>query len=109
MMEAQWTCRTVLHLQSCSCKLYTQPQRLGAKQNSRCAPQDAAQLSRMRRSSLGCGAAQLGCGAAKLVVRWLAVRQARDRISAQHPMEAPLAERRRDEDSRRRASANGEG
>jgi hypothetical protein len=31
------------------------------------------------------------------------------RISARHPMEAPLAERRREEDSRRRASANGEG
>ena len=30
-------------------------------------------------------------------------------ISSRHPMEAPLAERRRDEDSRRRASANGEG
>jgi hypothetical protein len=41
--------------------------------------------------------------------RRLAVRQARVRISARHPMEAPLAERRRDEDSRRRASANGEG
>ncbi len=51
----------------------------------------------------------LGCGAAQLVVRRLAVRQARVRISARHPIEAPLAERRRDEDSRRRASANGEG
>jgi len=50
-----------------------------------------------------------GCGAAQLVVRRLAVRQARVRISSRHPMEAPLAERRRDEDSRRRASANGEG
>ncbi len=49
------------------------------------------------------------CGAAQLVVRRLAERQARVRISARHPMEAPLAERRRDEDSRRRASANGEG
>jgi hypothetical protein len=49
------------------------------------------------------------CGAAQLVVRRLAVRQARVRISSRHPMEAPLAERRRDEDSRRRASANGEG
>jgi hypothetical protein len=50
-----------------------------------------------------------GCGAAQLVVRRLAVRQARVRISSLHPMESPLAERRRDEDSRRRASANGEG
>ncbi len=58
---------------------------------------------------LGCGAAQSGCGAAQLVVRRLAVRQARVRVSARHPMEAPFAERRRDEDSRRRASANGEG
>ena len=41
--------------------------------------------------------------------RFFAVRQARVRISARHPMEAPFAERRRDEDSRRRASANGEG
>ncbi len=48
----------------------------------------------------GCGAAQSGCGAAQLVVRRLAVRQARVRISARHPMEAPLTERRRDEDSR---------
>jgi hypothetical protein len=48
-------------------------------------------------------------GAAQLVVRRLAVMQARVRISARHPMEAPYAERRRDEDSRRRASANVEG
>jgi hypothetical protein len=47
--------------------------------------------------------AVLRCGPAQLVVRRLAVRQARVRISARHPMEAPLAERRRDEDSRRRA------
>ncbi len=37
---------------------------------------------------------------AQLVVRRLAVRQARVRISARHPMKAPLAERRREEDSR---------
>jgi hypothetical protein len=55
------------------------------------------------------GILNIGCGAAQLVVRRLAVRQARVRISSRHPMEAPLAERRRDEDSRRRASANGEG
>jgi hypothetical protein len=66
------------------------------------AQKDAAWLSRMRHGSVGCGMAQL-------VVRRLAVRQARVRISARHPMEAPLAERRRDEDSRSRASANGEG
>jgi hypothetical protein len=50
---------------------------------------------------------KIGCGAAQLVVRRLAVRQAR--VPSRHPIEAPLAERRRDEDSRRRASANGEG
>jgi hypothetical protein len=60
-------------------------------------------------SIYGCGAAQLGCGAAQLVMRRLTVRQARVRISARHPMEAPLAERRRDEVSRRRTSANSEG
>ncbi len=39
----------------------------------------------------------------------LAVRQARVRFSARHPEEASLAERRSDEDTRRRASENGEG
>ncbi len=29
----------------------------------------------------------IGCSVAQLVVRWLAVRQARDGISARHPME----------------------
>ncbi len=45
-------------------------------------------------SSKGCGAAHrvrrssLGCGAAQIVVRWLAVRKARVRIPARHPREA---------------------
>jgi hypothetical protein len=34
----------------------------------------------------------LGCSVAKLVARWLAVRQARVRISARHPMEVPPTE-----------------
>ncbi len=55
---------------------------------------------RVRRSSLG---------VAQLVERWLAVRQTRIRFSAQHPIEASLEERRSDEDTRRRASANDEG
>ncbi len=76
----------------------------------------------MRRSSLRCGVAHkgaaklirvrrssLGCGAAYLVVRRLAVRQARVRFSARHPMEVSLAERRSDKDTRRQAPANGEG
>ncbi len=46
----------------------------------------------MRRGSVeGCGVAQsLGCGVAQLVVRRLAVRQARVRFSARHPMEVLL-------------------
>jgi hypothetical protein len=40
----------------------------------------------------GCSVAQLGCGVAQKVVRWLAVRQARIRISAWHPMEVPPTE-----------------
>jgi hypothetical protein len=31
----------------------------------------------------------LGCSVAQMVVRWLAVRQARVRISARHPKEVP--------------------
>jgi hypothetical protein len=73
----------------------------GAAHRMRCSSLGCGAAQRMRRSSLGCGAAQ-GCGVAQLVVRRLAVRQARVRISARHPMETPLAERRRDEDSRRR-------
>jgi hypothetical protein len=42
--------------------------------------------------AVGCSAAQLGCSAAQLVVRWLAVRQARVRISARHPREVPPTE-----------------
>ncbi len=34
----------------------------------------------------------LGCIVAQLVARWLAVRQARVRISARHPMEVPPTE-----------------
>ncbi len=34
----------------------------------------------------------LGCSVAQLVVRWLAVKQARVRISARHPMEVPPTE-----------------
>jgi hypothetical protein len=34
----------------------------------------------------------LGCSVAQLVVRWLAVRQARVRNSARHPMENPFTE-----------------
>jgi hypothetical protein len=37
-----------------------------------------------------CGS--LGCSVAQLVARWLAVRQARVRISARHPMEVPPTE-----------------
>jgi hypothetical protein len=33
-----------------------------------------------------------GCSVAQLVARWLAVRQARVRILAQHPMEVPPTE-----------------
>ncbi len=36
------------------------------------------------------------------------VKQARVRVSARHPMEVPLAERRSGEDTRRRASAIGD-
>jgi hypothetical protein len=39
-----------------------------------------------------CSVAQLGCSVAQLVARWLAVRQARVRISARHPMEDPPTE-----------------
>jgi hypothetical protein len=42
--------------------------------------------------SSGCGVAQIGCGVAQLAARWLAVRQARVRISARHPMEVPPTE-----------------
>jgi hypothetical protein len=34
----------------------------------------------------------LGCSVAQLVARWLAVRQARVRISARNPMEVPPTE-----------------
>jgi hypothetical protein len=37
-----------------------------------------------------CGS--VGCSVAQLVARWLAVRQARVRISARHPMEVPPTE-----------------
>ncbi len=51
-----------------------------------------------------------GCGVAQLVVRRLAVRQARVRFSARHPMEVLLLlSEEGDEDTRREASANGEG
>jgi hypothetical protein len=43
-------------------------------------------------AQLGCSVAQLGCSVAQLVARWLAVRQARVRISARHPMEVPPTE-----------------
>ena len=43
-------------------------------------------------AKLGCSAALLGCSAAQLVVRWLAVRQARVQISARHPREVPPTE-----------------
>jgi len=46
-------------------------------------------------------------GVAQLAV--LAVRQARVRFSAGHPVEASLAERKNDKDTRGRASANDEG
>jgi hypothetical protein len=60
-------------------------------------------LSRVRLGSVGCGVAQLA-------VRRLAVRQAQVRFSARHLfVGSSLAERRNDEDTRRRASANGEG
>jgi hypothetical protein len=64
---------------------------------------------RVRRSSIGCGVAQSGCGVAQLVVSRLAVRLARVRFSARHPMEASVAERRSDEDTRRLALANDQG
>ncbi len=46
-------------------------------------------------AQLGSSVAQLGCGVAQLLVRQLAVQQARVRFLAQHPMEASLAEQRR--------------
>ncbi len=52
---------------------------------------------------------KLGCGLAQLVVRRLAVRQARVRFLSSTPHRgSSLAERRSDEDIRRRAPANGE-
>ncbi len=53
--------------------------------------------------------AQLGCGVAQLVVRGLAVWQARVQFSDWHPIEASLADRRSDEDTKIQASANDEG
>ncbi len=41
-------------------------------------------------AQLGCGVTQLRCAVAQLVVRRLAVRQARIRFSAWHPEEASL-------------------
>jgi hypothetical protein len=60
--------------------------------------------------SLGCGVRRCstGCGVSQLVVRRLAVRQARVRFSSRHPMEASLAERSSDKNTRWRPSANGE-
>jgi hypothetical protein len=46
---------------------------------------------------------------AQLVVRRLAVWQARVRFSDWHPIEASLADRRSDEDTKIQASANDEG
>jgi hypothetical protein len=43
-------------------------------------------------AQLGCSVAQLGCSVGQLVVRWLAVRQARVRVSARHPTEVPPTE-----------------
>jgi hypothetical protein len=60
-------------------------------------------------AQLGCAVAQLGCGVAQLVVHWLAVWQAQVRFSDWHPIEASLADRRSDEDTKIQASANGEG
>jgi hypothetical protein len=40
--------------------------------------------------TLQCGS--VGCSVAQLVAHWLAVRQARARISARHPMEVPPTE-----------------
>ncbi len=51
--------------------------------------------------------AQLGCGMAQLVVRRLAVWQAR--FSDWHLIEASLADRRSNEDTKIQASANDEG
>jgi hypothetical protein len=65
----------------------------------------ATLISRVRRSSVGCGVAQL-------IVRRLAVRQFRVRFSARHPKEVLLLSekgQRSDEDTRRRPSANGSG
>ncbi len=62
----------------------------------------AALLNGVQRSSAGCGVDQL-------IVRRLALRQARVRFSSRHPMEASLAERSSDENTRWRPSANGEG
>jgi hypothetical protein len=53
--------------------------------------------------------AQFGCGMAQLVVRQLAVWQARVRFSDLQPIEASLADRRNDEDTKIQASANDEG
>ncbi len=49
------------------------------------AQQGAVWLSRVQCGSVGCSVAQL-------VARWLAVRQARVRISIRHPMEVPPTE-----------------
>ncbi len=48
---------------------------------------------RMRCGSSGCGVAQIGCGVAQIVAHRLAIRQARVRISAQHPRGGPLPSR----------------
>ncbi len=53
--------------------------------------------------------AQLGCGVAQLVMRRLAVWQARVRFSDWHPIEASLADWRSVEDTKIQASANDEG
>ncbi len=49
---------------------------------------------RVQRSSGECSVVQLGSSVAQMVVRWLAVRQTRVRISARsrHPMEVPPTE-----------------
>ncbi len=43
-------------------------------------------------AQLGCNVAQIGFSVAQMVLRWLAVRQARVRISARRPMEVPPTE-----------------
>ncbi len=61
--------------------------------------------TQIRKAIQNCAAWHKGCGVAQIVARWLAVRQARVRISARHPRGGPILSGS-DEDNKKRFSTS---